>query len=258
MSKKQRILPEWVFPWRFQKQPWFPRLIALAVAGAAFAYLLTSVRIRVVAPDRLPTRKASVIYVTDDAQGRALSLRAREGGPFPSRFEPGQWEGLAEMESAALASARLAPEPYLPAMSDLPEEDPVAPLKLAATGESFFPKRVRPIFEASAGAAPRLAPELFALEGTSNAILPEALPDFGAVVDASFTSSTWRFLVRLNSEGGVTECVSLERADDRGAGVLESWLQGVRFAKDQENQPSRWISIGIQFTNPPVHGPDAR
>jgi hypothetical protein len=258
ISKKRVSAPEWVFAWRFQKPQWVPRLMAVVVAGAVFACLLTVVRIRVVAPERLPARKASLIYLTDDASGRALSLRAREGGPFPSRFELKEWKELGKIETAALAATKFIQQPYVPAMSDLPDADQVTPMKLAAMGESFFPTRAGPVFKASVTGASKLAPELYPLDGISEELLPEVLPPFDAALDAFFTSSNWRFLVCLDPEGGVTECVSLERADERRAAELEAWLQNVQFRKNGINGKPQWVSIGIQFTNQLAHGPDAR
>ena len=86
-SRKPPGTHQWVFRWRPLRQPLLPKLFALALVGAGFAFLVTSVRVRVKALEKSTPRKASVIYLRDDAQGRALSLRAQEGGPFPSRFE---------------------------------------------------------------------------------------------------------------------------------------------------------------------------
>jgi hypothetical protein len=141
ISSSQSDAPRWVFGWRARKTPWFPKLAALVVAGAAFTFLITMVRIPLQTSGKLAPRKASVIYLRDDGEGRALARRAREGGPFPSRFEPSEWEGFAEIEQAALAAARLQARPYVPEMKDLPAAERIPPLQFAARGESFFPAR---------------------------------------------------------------------------------------------------------------------
>lgn len=256
-SHKPTDAPVWVFPWRGAKTPLFPKLFAIVVAGAAFALLITTVRIRVVALEKSAPRKASVIYLRDDAQGRALGLRAREGGPFPSRFEPSQWQGFAELEAAALDAARFQPQPYIPAPGDLPAENLVQPLKLAATGELFFPQRSPPSANAPDLAKLKLAPALYPLSGVTTETMPRDLPPFDAAVDGAMTSVSWRFLVRLNPDGGVAECVSLEKGGEAGAPELEAWLHRVRFTAEPA-KPIRWIAVGIGFTNQPADGTDAR
>ena len=140
-TRKPLGTPEWIFRWRGSRQPLFPRLFALMLVGGVFALLVTTVKIRVDVPEKASLRKASVIYLTDDAQGRALTLRAQEGGPFPSRFVLSQWSGLAELEASAMETARFQPQPYVPQLQDLPAERGVLPLELAAKGVAFFPER---------------------------------------------------------------------------------------------------------------------
>ena len=109
-SRKPPGSHQWVFRWRPLKQPLLPKLFGLALVGAAFVFLVTSVRIRVTALEKSTPRKASVIYLRDDAQGRALTLRAQEGGPFPSRFALSQWDGMAMLEAAAIEVTSASPE----------------------------------------------------------------------------------------------------------------------------------------------------
>ncbi len=257
-SRKLAGAPGLVFRWGASKTPLLPKLLGMMLMAAVFAFLITSVRIRVTALEKSSPRKASVIYLRDDTEGRALTLRAREGGPFPSRFEPAQWEGMDALESAALDAVRFQPQPYVPALADLPAENLVQPLELAAKGRSFFPKR-----SPAAGPAPelaklKLAPALYPLSGISAATLPEALPPFEAAVVGAMSSASWRFLVRLNPDGGVAECVSLEKGGEAGTPELEAWLHKIQFKPELE-KPFRWIAVGIGFTNQPVaDGPNAR
>jgi hypothetical protein len=250
--------PEWVFRWTAGKRPLLPKLFAVVLVGAAFAFFITSARIRVTALEKSTPRKASVIYLREDAEGRALTLRAREGGPFPSRFEPSQWEGMAALESSALDAVRFQPPPYVPALADLPAGNLVQNVELAAKGQSFFPKRNPPSAHPQEHPKLKLAPLLYPLSGISAATLPEALPPFAAAVDGAMSSASWRFLVRLNPDGGVAECVSLEKGGEPGAPELEAWLHKIPF-KPELAKPFRWIAVGIGFTNQPVaDGPDAR
>jgi hypothetical protein len=103
----------------------------------------------------------------------------------------------------------------------------------------------------------QLAPTLYPLSGITSEMLPRDLPPFTAAIDRAMSSASWRFLLRLNSEGGVSECVSLEKGAETGAAELETWLQKIQFPPDSKKS-SRWISLGIGFINQPADGTDAR
>ncbi len=246
---------QWVFRWRPLRQPLLPKLVALALVGGGFVYLITSVRVRVESLEKSTPRKASVIFLNDDAQGRTLSLKAQEGGPFPSRFELSQWGGLAGMEATAMDAIRFQPLPYEPKMEDLPPIIRVEPLNFAAKGERFFPEHPTTPDQTPDTTGLKLAPVLYPLSGE---VQPGELPPFDAAVDAAMSSASWRFLLRLNPDGGVEESISLENGDEAGALVLEKWLHRVQF-KPEPGKPFRWIAVGVGFTNQPVaDGTDAR
>jgi hypothetical protein len=258
LVKPQKLagVPEWFFRWRPRGSPLVPKLIALVLVGAGFVFLVTSVRIRVAAPEKVSPHKASVIYLGNDLQGRALSSKAQEGGPFPSRFDLSQWGGLADLETAAMETVRFQAPTYQPEIEDPPPVNEIKSLPLAAKGERFFPTPIRVPASSRELAALRLTPVLYPLSGISKDALPADLPEFEPVVDAEMASGTSRFLLRLNSAGGVMECVSLEKGGEKGAQELEKWLHRIPFKPDSANA-SRWIAVGIGFTNQPADGTDA-
>ena len=256
-SRKPLDTPLWVFHWRGRKMPMFPGVFATVLVFAAFASLVTLLQIRVVATEKSAPRKASVILLRDDAEGRALSLRASEGGPFPSRFELPSWPALAGLEAAVHEAMRFQRPPYVPALADLPAENWIQPLALAAKGELIFPKRTAAPVDSLNLPPLKLAPALYALSGIAPDALPRELPPFEAVVDAAMTSGSWRFLVRLNPAGGVAECVSLEKGSDESAPALEAWLQRIKF-QPETGKTSRWIALGVGFTNQPADGTHTR
>ncbi len=249
--------PQWVFVWRPLGSPWIPKLIALAVVGTVFTLLVTTVRIQLVLPEKSSPRRASLIYLGDDPQSRSLAMRAREGGPFPSRFELKDWPGLVELEQQAMNATRYQPPPYVPAIAELPEENLVKPLVLAPRGESFFPERTAPLPNPPDRSKVRMAPVLYPLSKLAIAAIPEELPDFTQPVDDKLSTPSWRFLVRLNAAGGVVECVSLETATKEATDALEEWIRHVPFKPMTPNK-ERWIALGIGFTNQPDHGSNAR
>ncbi len=250
--------PEWVFNWRPLGSPIIPKFIALAVVGIAFTFLVTTVRIHLVVPEKSSPRKASLIYLGNDAQSRALALRAREDGPFPSRFELSDWSELAGIERQAMAAAGYQPPAYVPEIRDLSDENRVRRLVLAPHGEAFYPKRKPTAASAPDASKLKLAPSLFPLSADAKGLMPEGeLPAFEVAVDDKLSSPSWRFLVCLNANGGVTECVSLGKGGEPAAATLEAWLHRLRF-KPTPGKPARWIAVGVAFTNQPIDGPDAR
>ena len=140
IKHKRREAPEWVFPWRPLRGASISKWPAILLVGGVFAFFLSSVRIRVSPPVSWAARKATVIHVSDDAEGRALTLRAIEGGPFPSRFEPSAWEGAVALEQAAFEAARWTPPPYVPVLRELPERT-TPPLRISAMAGPVLPTR---------------------------------------------------------------------------------------------------------------------
>lgn len=245
----------WVFPWRPVKQPLFPKFLAFAIPAVLFTFLVTTVRIHVNSPERSSIRKGSVIYLGDDAQGRALTLRAREGGPFPSRFELSQWQGLRDLETAAMDASRFQPPAYAPALQELPGGNLSPPLELAAKGVPFFPDRDPSVFDIPDLGNLTVVPVLYPLAGVTGENLPKDLPPLAMEVKNDLPTATWRFLIRLNADGSVAECVSLEKGAETSATGLAAWLHKVTFAPDL-SKLSRWIGVGIGFTNQPADGTD--
>lgn len=249
--------PKWFFRWIQPRQPLVPKILALLLAGVFFLILITSVRIRVVPPEKSTPRRASVIYLNDDSNGTNLSINAREGGPFPSRFELSQWVGINKLEDASMASAKFQPPHYQPKVDSIPLENEMKPEDLAARGERFFP-----IYRQSPSHAPelvpqQLAPVLSAFSEASKEAFPEYFPTFEGQVDETMAAVTWRFLLRINPAGTVVEAVSIEKGGEAGALALEKWLRQISF-KPETGKSFRWISVGIGFINQAIHGTDPR
>jgi hypothetical protein len=241
-----------VFPGRGPRGPQWPFFIALAVSGAIFALLLSSVRIRVSPPVSWAAAKASVIRALDDMDGRALTQMAREGGPFPSRFDPTEWEG----ETGRIPNlARWQAPPYVPALRDLRQKDPAVVSRWTSPRDPLLPTR-KP-----AAVAPRTLekrspqPVLYPLSGIDAASLPRELPPFDAVVDPAMAAEPWRFLLRLGAAGEVLDCFPLAGGDEAGPSVIDGWLRRVSF-QPAPAQATRWIAVAVGFANPPADGTD--
>lgn len=247
MKAKRREAPEWIYPWRPAGEPWLPKLLALALVATLFALLLTSVRIRTVVDSPWSARNASVIQVPDDAGGRALTLRAREGGPFPSRFEPSEWPEFMASEKSVLEASRTELPGYRPVLREMTAGKRRMPA-LTEPGRAVLPK---PPGNPPAAASPvtaRLMPVITPISGIHATAMPDAVPDFPGEVTPTLAAAPTRFLVRLDPAGGVTDCVSLDAGDELGPSALEQWLRGVSF-KPGPTKTSRWVALGVSFVN---------
>ncbi len=244
-----------VFRWRGNSTSIFPKLFATAFVSGAFALLLTTVNIQVPSVAKTTGRKASVIFPINDDEGRALTLRAQEGGPFPSRFEPSEWQGMAEIETTEMGRAVFHPPLYLPELRELTPDNKVAAIPLAANGVAFFPDRKAAPADPPDAARLKPAPSLQALSGITAAGLPHDLSAFESAVDSAMAGAAWRFILRLNAGGSVIDCVSLEKGTEAGSAELEAWLRRATFAPDP-TKPSRWIAVGVSFSNQAADGTD--
>ena len=251
------VAAEWVFPWSRTGESRWHRAWPVLVTVGGFVFALSFLRIRVESPTPWAARKVSVIHVTENAESRVLTLRAREGGPFPSRFEPSEWEGARALEQQALEEIRWSPPPYVPVLRDLPDEGFVPPLRLSAQGAPVLPISNRLASVAAPPVKLKLAPVLEALSGISAAEMPRKLPVFEGTVDAAMTAEFWRFLLRLDASGKVLDCVSMAGGDEAEPSPLVAWLRRVSFSPES-GKSSRWLVVGVGFTNQPDDGTDSR
>jgi hypothetical protein len=257
MKHMRKEAPQWVFSWRSVGEAWFPKWFALVVVAVFFAVLLTSVRIRVIPPAPWAARKASVIQVVDDSDGRALRVRASEGGPFPSRFEPSAWEGAAAIEREIQRISRGTAPPARPALREFPASEVLTQPLLAARGERVLPRRI-----ATSAVIPEFppmasVPALLPRSGISLAEMPESLPAFEGPVVQAMTEETWNFLLWIDERGAVLESLSLSGSDRADLSGLASWLRQVEF-RPASRGAKRWVAVGVRFVNLPLEStPDS-
>jgi len=247
--------PEWIYPWQRGESAFFGTLLAAVLLAGIFIFAFASINVKIMVPKPIVPRKASLIYLTNSTEGRALALKAQEGGPFPSRFRPRQWDGMALLEAQVMASSRLPRETYIPQLKTLPEVNMVDLRNSSPSPEMTFPKSVAATQTPQEVRKMKLAPQLYPLSGIAGQELPATLPNFLTAIDGAMASTPWRFLLQLDPQGRVTECLSLGKGGDPGALELRQWLSSLTFQAD-EAQASRWISLGLGFTNQADDGPD--
>ena len=255
VGERLQAMRHWIFRWRGLDGTPFPGLMATIIVGAAFAFFAATIRIRVNAPQQWVERKASIIHLPAEGEGRIWALRAQEGGPFPAKFDPMEWAKSLGADDLLMGATRLSPAPYEPKLRELPAEDGIPSLTLLDKGMPVFPKRVPRTMEVPKAAPVRVVPLLYPLAGLSLEELPKELPPFAGPVDGLMASASWRFLIRLREDGSVSESIPL--LNDKGGEVLAKWLGGVKFSPSAAKR-AEWIGIGVGFANQPANGPDPR
>ena len=256
IKEKRKTAPAWVFSWKPLGRPWPARVLPVMLTASLFALALLALRIQVTPPKPWSARSASLIHAIDNAEGRALALRAREGGPFPSRFDIHEWPGTAILEQEILRRTSHEPTPYVPKLRSLSSNPLATELSLSSPGVPVLPRHSQNAASSPASATNPLClvPILRGLSGIRTADLPSDLPAFDPSSAARLSSRDWRFLIRLDSSGNVIGCVSLSGEDDA---VLADWLSGVSFQSKSTKAP-RWIAVEVGFVNQQSNGTRTR
>jgi hypothetical protein len=257
IQSKRKEVVAWVFSWKPLGRPISARWLPFFLVSGVFALMLAYLHVQVIPPKPWSALKASMIHAGDDGQGVTLALRAREGGPFPSRCEPQFWSGAAALEQVLAAVGHPEPAPYLPELRGLDHVALPSKVSLAAEAQPMWPKRVPA--EPSESSAPMLKPTpvIYPLSAALGVQMVGDPPPFTAAVDAAMVAESWRFLMQLDALGNVLECVSLAGGDQPGLPTLTAWLRMISFKPDSK-KTSRWIAVGVGFTNQVANEPDPR
>lgn len=235
------------FAWMLPEVSGWATLMAILIAGALAAFMFTSLRVRVVPPPRVIERKAEVILIPSGDAGREWEIRAREAGPFPTRFEPTSWPGFRQLEEAALVSLE-TPGARRPELHEWPAEPTSIATPVAMKGQRILPKvdwkpEPPPIRLGDTREGWDL--ELQRLTVLPDDAWPVVLPEFTGELDPTAAAGAWRFLVEVGPDGRVEQCLMLNASSEPGGTGLEQWLRGVRFGPSAAK--AGWIGVGILF-----------
>lgn len=241
---------KWLFPWRSRGGRWSATLLYVGLAGAGFAALLGMVRVKVGSPQFEMERLGSLIYLPGTGDGAVWAERAREAGPALSRYEPATWPGYADLERGIAAATSVTLPPREARLRDLPPL-PATPVPLAAKGQAVLPDRPVEVPESLPAGKLRLVPSLFPLSPLGGASMPADLPPFSGELKATAAANRqfarWQFLLRLDADGRVLECLSQNPADEDGT-VLAGWLKGVAFDPKLAHDGG-WFAVAVRLTN---------
>lgn len=249
ISIKQKRLeaPQWIYDWRKSGRYLMRSSLAILIAAGLFAFFLIVVRVRVVRPMTWAAPQASLIHVDDSVSGRMLAQRAREDGPFPSRFLPSDWDAARVLEGKLDEVTRSAPELYVPALrgfSDVVSER----AGLALRGEPVLPTRPLALMQQPEVRKLVMVPQLSPISGFGINELPSELPDLKIEVGDAMASQSWYFLIRLDARGRVRDCVPMAAGAALQPTVIERWLRHIVFRESPE-VAERWVALGVGFKN---------
>lgn len=250
MKQKRREAPEWVFRWKRLGEPIFPKLVVVVFALALFGGLVGFVRIQATTPNPWGLAKASVIQVLPTPEGRAMALEAREKGPSPARFSAGDWPSMVafENEQLALMSAKL--EPYQPKLRTW-QDPPATVPSLARPGTGVLPPLPALTSQPPPPGPGALRPVIWPLSGLTAEEVPAELPVYEGKVDAAMQADSLRFMIQIDGEGAVQECIALSGGDTPEAtAALTAWVRGIRFLR-KPAIGSAWAALRIRFLNQP-------
>jgi hypothetical protein len=241
---------KWLFQWRSRGGRWGAALGYVGLAVAGFAILLGTVRVKVGSPQFEMERSGSLIYLSGGGDGAVWAERAREAGPALSRYEPGTWAGYAGLERGVMEATAVTLPPRETKLRDLPAPSDGG-VPLAARGQSVLPDRPVVVPEPLPAGKLRLVPSLFPLSPLGGASMPAALPSFSGELKAKAAANRqfarWQFLLRLDADGRVVECLSQNPADEDAA-VLAGWLKGVVF-DPKLARDGGWFAVAVRLTN---------
>lgn len=238
--KKPLGTPVWLFPWRRGESAFFSTFLAAVFVSGLASIAYPSISVKITTPQQIIPRKASLIYLTNTSEGRTLALKAQEGGPFPSRFRPSQWQGMAQLEGEIALRTRLPREVYSTQLRPVPEAGLATLGAPPLAREMVFPESRAPATLPEVAQRVKMIPQLFPLAGIKAEEIPSPLPTYVGAAEGA-----WRFLIQIEASGRVKECISLAKGGDPGAVDLQKWLRGVSFS----TSPGRWISVGVRFIN---------
>lgn len=258
VSIKQKRLeaPQWIYDWRKSGRYVLRSSLATLIAAGLFAFFLITVRVRVVQPMTWAAPQASLIHVDDSVSGRMLALRAREEGPYPSRFLPSDWDAAQALESTLEEATRSAPELYVPGLrgfSDMVSER----AGLAVRGEPVLPTRSLALMQQPEVRKLVMVPQLSLISGMGADELPTELPDLKLEVGDALAAQSWHFLIRLDARGRVRDCLPMAGGEVLEPTAIERWLRQIVF-RESPDVAERWIALGVGFKNQALnHGSDS-
>lgn len=249
-SKSQRGYrrSDWIYDW---KQPTRSRLhswVAVVLVAVCFALGGALLRVRIDEPAERSVPSAVRMHLGSEGIGRSLVEQAREQGPFPTRFEPTGWDGFEAYRVLLRQSTEAELTPHQPRLLAFPEP-PAKPPRLARRGEPVLPERPLAVAPSPDPGPRQMVPVVSALDGIKAAELPAQLPTFEGELGAQLAGGQWRYLMELDDQGRVRQCVAMAGGAAPHPPLLRTWLHSLVFRTAPREEGRRWVAIAVGFEN---------
>ena len=222
---------------------------SVLIAALGFGFLLSAIHVDFDFRELSSVKTASVLYLPDQEAGRTWRMIAEEEGPFPGRLEiSGEHDVLEEFGSTALIEGD-AWNTYEIAMRSLEPDSVKANHRIAVQGQRYLPKIFKSTPEATVPdkATVGQKPLLIPYTKESEKWLPTELPEFQHETKREIDVSGWRFVLNLNDQGRVVECMAINGGDDEGLAEITAWVRGLQFQKAEQEE--RWMGLRVEILN---------
>jgi len=244
-----------IFDWRTPRTPRLTKLAMIAFAAVIFVLPLSVVRIQTGKPPIMEAQSASMMMLTPGQDPMQWLEMARALGPFPTRFDPTEWEPSQAIFAEAMGDIRdRSIPPHQPRFQDLPTDGAPPEVPIVAKGSRVLPAIAPPEFKTMQAIRMQPRPMLYPLSVDAGA-LPDSRIPFDAEVSSETAYQAWRFLLQIAPDGTVLQAVALIGHNTPGRSELTEWLQAHRFPA-QEKLSDRWVAVAVTFQNEPTHGTD--
>ena len=246
---------ERLFVWLRRRDSRMPMLATCLMTAMVFAFALHSLRVDLGSYAAARADHAALILAGSDAMGIELKRRAREEGPFPLRFDPSADDALLRLQQAALDAIRFSPPPYAPTLRSLRETSSIDTPRLAPAGEAVLPRRALPAIAAPLTSESRPRPMLTPISGIRAEEMPRELPEFSVEINGKSLRDSWRFMIHVDPNGRVLDCVALNGGESTATSALAVWLRQVEF-RPSADAAARWFAIDLGIVNQVSHATD--
>ncbi len=248
MKQLRENAPKWIYPWRDKGSFYYGMWLGLLIAGGFFVFAFTFIQVQMPVMATWSAPQGEVIQVSDDdAVGRWLIQKAQEEGPYPSRYEPTEWDGGNDLEQLLMRSVRQELTSYSPSLKVLPEEKPKL-AKIAVYGEPLLPERELKVGDIEPTVMMEMVPSLFSISGLGQDEMPVDVPNIPGKLDPAVALENSRFLLRLDGRGKVLDCLSMAGRIEVQLTPVQNWLKGLSFGPSSD-RAERWVAVGVRFEN---------
>jgi hypothetical protein len=247
-----------IFDWSHKEvhRGWKGASVMIALIGFAMAFSVLSVPFDF--KETTSEKTASVLFLSGQKEARFWQMKAEEEGPFPGGFEISAVnDPLNHIDIGSLASTD-SWNPYQLEMRSLEMESSRSKERIAVQGQRVLPR----IFKSAESvktdpvAPVALIPLLIPYTRESEGWLPKDCPPIQMDRGDIGTSGDWRFILNLQADGGVKECLALSGGSEEGLKAITTWIKGLRFQSADAGE--RWMGLRIEFLNERANGTDAK